>query len=56
MAVSAEISWDGNRHVIARRSPLVKLRLNNEATKEAVLQSGNSFQIGSTSFVYQVPD
>ncbi|MEE2830659.1 MAG: FHA domain-containing protein [Myxococcota bacterium] len=56
VAIAAEISWDGNRHVITRRSSLVKLRVNSKVTKEAVLQPGNTFQIGSTSFVYQVPD
>jgi len=53
--LSVEITWDGNQHIISRRSPLVKLRVNETSTKEAALRPGDTFQVGATSFVYQVP-
>jgi len=53
--LSVEINWNGNQHVISRRSPLVKLRVNDTTTKEALLHSGTTFQVGATSFIYEVP-
>ena len=51
----AEVSWDGQRHILKRTSRLVTVTLQGKPVLEqAPLVAGNSFTVGKSSFAYRV--
>ncbi|RME28844.1 MAG: FHA domain-containing protein [Deltaproteobacteria bacterium] len=54
--VVAEVTWNGKRHVIHRRSRLVPVKVNDQPITEHVLQGGDVVRIGRTGFRYEEPE
>ena len=55
--IVAEITWDGARHVIAKKGYLTKLTVNDQSATSQPLRPGDRVRIGSTTFLYEVePD
>lgn len=52
--VVAEISWDGKAHVLHKRGRLIKVSINEQATSEQRLSSGDRIRIGNTGFRYEL--
>lgn len=52
--IVAEITWDGARHVIAKKGYLTKLTVNDQSATSQPLRPGDRVRIGSTTFLYEV--
>ena len=51
----AQISWNGNDHLLKRLSSFAKINVNEEKLKEErFLNNGDNFQIGKNTFTYVV--
>jgi len=53
----AQITWNGNDHILKRLSAFAKINVNDEKLKEErFLNNGDIFQIGKNSFTYVIRD
>ena len=53
--VVAEITWNGNVHVLHTRARLLKVLVNEQPKSEHPLQNGDRVRVGETNFRYEVP-
>jgi hypothetical protein len=53
--VVADISWDGDAHLIAKQGMLTKLKINGSSVSSHKLRSGDNVEICGTRFVYRIP-
>ena len=53
---SAEVSWDGKRHVLTRKGWLSPVSVNGSAIDTHPLRAGDKVQIGRTRFRYEIDE
>ena len=52
----AEITWDGNNHVLEKKSFLATVVVNREKIQRKILKAGDIFKIGRSVFRYKLDD
>ena len=52
----AEVSWNGTRHQIERKSRWVTVRVNDQPIDKRPLRKGDIIRIGKSSFRYEEPE
>jgi len=53
--VVAAVSWEDDRHVLRRRSRLVRVEVNGRRVAEKRLEPGDELRVGASQFRYELP-
>jgi hypothetical protein len=53
--IVAEVTWDGNGHLITKKGMLAKVKINGGSVSSKPLASGDQVDICGTRFVYAIP-